>query len=223
VKRIRRDERGSSLIIALAFLVVFSLWLSATLSATESGMHIAQTMKIQPKRLYAADAAIEKAIQRIRYDEAAGRWDDPGGDEPGCNDTVITLQDPAQTVYVQCEPDGNSGRGDEGESSPPVGIIALSDGALGEFAYQQYGNSIVRIDGGAFSGTPLLFQNGNDCSGGAVNNCQQLNLCPRNEKIITDGVLVRNTAAVTSLSGPWIHADVGVPIVGNGIPAGTTI
>ncbi len=213
--RVRRDDRGSSLIIALVFLLVFSLWLSATLTATESGLHIAQTARVEPKRLYGADGAIERTIQQIRYDEDEGIATDPD-----CN-TQYDVPDLGQTVYVRCEPDPTSGVGDEGESSPPVGVIALSNGALGESAYQQYGNSIVRIDGGAYSSTPLLFQNGNDC--GQQPECQQLNLCPRNEKTVTDGVLVRNSVNVTSLTARFDSLDVGVPIVGNGIPAGTTI
>ena len=207
VNRIRRDDRGSSLIIALAFLMLFSLWLSATLSATTSGLNIAQTMRVQPKRLYAADAAIERTIHDMRYDDTRGRWDNTD-----CN-RQFTLGSPPRDVYVECVPDGNSGRGEQGESSPPIGIIALSNGALNEFAYQQYGNDIVRIDGGVFSNTPVFFQ---------PSNTLQLNLCPRNAKRI-DGGLIRGTPTVTASSNPFTPNDTGVPISGNGIPPGSTI
>lgn len=219
MRRLNRNERGSSLLIALAFLALFSLWLSASLASTESGLQIQKTLRVEPTKLYTAEGAIEQAIQRMRYDEAAARWDDADCDSP------LTALDPAKPdvprVHVDCEPDPSSGLGEAGESSPPIGIIGLSNGAFGEHAYQQYGNSIVRIDGGVFSNTPALFKTGNNCSDQP--NCQQLNLCPRNEKTITDGVLVRNLATVTSLSARFVPEDVGAPIVGNGIPVGTTI
>ena len=216
MKRIRRGERGSSLIIALAFLALFSLWLSATLSSTQSGLHIA-----------ADGACPTKALVRGRR---RNRTKDPGnalrrGRGPlgrrgllYAEDAPVQLQNPPQAVFVRCDPAGDSGLGETGESSPPIGIIALSNGALGESAYQQYGNDIVRIDGGVFSNTPPFFQ---------ASSTTQLNLCPRNAKTVT-GLLVRTSRTVTvpSSPGPFVPedaADGGVPIVGNGIPTGNTI
>jgi hypothetical protein len=218
MRRIRRDERGSALIIALGFLLLFSLWVSATLASTESGLRIGQTMRVQPKRLYAADGAIEQTIQKIRYDDEEGTYDDND-----CGNEV-TLENPPQTVYVKCEPDTNSGRGDEGESSPPVGIIAVSNGGPlnNEYAYQQYGNSILRIDGGVYSGTPLLFQNGSTCNP-TGNSCQQLNVCPRNRKEVKDATVQKNNLTIAAQSNPFALGDIGVPITGFGVPSGTTI
>jgi hypothetical protein len=213
VKRIRPDERGSSLLIALIFLALFSLWVSTTLASAESGLHIGQTMKVEPKRLYAADGAIEQAIQKVRFVAARGVEGDTA-----C-DTTASLN--GKTYYVQCQPQDGSGQSPYGGSSPSLGIIALTNGAGGEVGYTQRKNGVIRIDGGVFSNSGISFQNGSVCPG---TNCQQLNLCPNNTKTVTDAIFVAapsgpNTPSktVTSfsagfLSDPATETDVGAPI-----------
>jgi hypothetical protein len=224
MKRVRRDERGAALIIALAFLALFSLFLAATLAAADGGLHISQTMKVQPVKLYSADGAIEKAIQDMRYVQALGRDD-------GTNcDSSVTLN--GQNMYVACTPQEGSGQSELGGSSPTLGVIALSNGFANEAGYQQSGNSIVRIDGGLYSNSTLSFVNGNQCNGSDT-NCQQLNLCPANEKTVTDAsYFVLNidgvdTKFVGSNSAGFVdtatRTDIGAPIRGSGIPANAKI
>lgn len=222
--RVKRNDRGAALVIALAFLALFSLLLVSTLTAAEGGLHISDTLKVQPVRMYSADGAIEKAIQGIRYDVTLGRDD-------GINcDTTAQLN--GKTMYITCDPQDGSGLSQLGGSSPTLGIIALSNGAGNEAGYQQTGNSIVRIDGGLYSNSTLSFVNGNTCNGSDV-NCQQLNLCPANKKTVTDASYLSvdingvPTKIVSSNTAGFVGAanstDVGAPISGSGIPAGAKI
>lgn len=222
MRRIERDERGSALLIALVFLVVFSLWLTVTLSSTQGSLHISQTMRVQPKRLYGADGAVEQAIQQVRYSAKGIEGDTTCG-------TTATVN--GRTYYVECDPSDGSGQAALTGSSPNLGILALSTGQNGEVGYVQRKNGTIRIDGGLFSRNGVSFQNGSTCPG---TNCQQLNMCPNNEKTVTDAVFVgtgqnSNTPSnsVTSLSANFVNSggetDAGVPIRGSGIPSGTTI
>ncbi|HVT76320.1 MAG TPA: hypothetical protein VHD87_04765 [Acidimicrobiales bacterium] len=234
MNRIKRNERGSALLIALIFLAVFSLWLTATLTSTQSSLHISQTKRVEPGHLYGADGAVEQAIQTVRFDPAKGVEGDTT-----CG-TTASLN--GRTYYVQCQPQSGSGKSAVGGSSPPLGILALSTGQGGEVGYRQRKNGTVRVDGGMFSRWGVDFQNGSTCPG---TNCQQLNLCPNNEKTVGDAVFVGSgqnnnspTKTVTSFSANWVNetgtpadtdgdgsneTDVGVPIRGSGIPSGSTI
>jgi hypothetical protein len=229
MRRIRRDERGSSLIIALVFLMLFSLWLTATLTAAEQGLHISQTTRVQPPKMYGADGAVEEAIQKIRY---GGNSSPPMGAEgaAACN-TTVTLN--GKTFFVQCTPQDGSGEAAVSGSSPDWGIIALSNGVGGEAGIQKGKNGVVKIDGGLFSRYGLSVDNGSLCPG---TNCNQLNLCPNNTKSVTDAIFVGSgngntpTKTVTSLTANFQNStsdpgktDVGVPITGSGISGGATI
>ncbi|MEY2474355.1 MAG: hypothetical protein QOK28_3684 [Actinomycetota bacterium] len=233
MRRIRRDERGSSLIIALVFLMVFSLWLTATLSAAESGLHIADSKKVEPRKMYGADGSVEEAIQAIR---GGGATSPPEGaiGAPSC-DANATIN--GQTYHVSCVPQTGSGQAALTGSSPNWGIIALSTGVGNEAGIQKSKNGVIKIDGGVFSNSGLAVVNGSLCSGAANENCNQLNLCPNNTKRVTDAIFVGSgqnnntpTKTVTSLTANFQASpanpgknDTGAPIFGPGITGVATI
>jgi hypothetical protein len=220
------------LIIALAFLALFGLWVSATLASAENSLHIAQTMKVEPKRLYAADGGVEQIIQKIRYDQPKG----VEGDTSCGGETTMN----GKTYFVQCKPSDGSGVSPNSGSSPNLGILAFSDGAgyvdgvPREFGFTQRKNGTIKVDGGLFSNAGVSFQNGSACPG---TNCQQLNLCPNNAKKGVTGALFAAPRTVTVPSfllapptAPYdkfvntaTESDVGAPIAGAGIPTGTKI
>jgi hypothetical protein len=229
MKRVRRDERGSSLIIALLFLTVFSLWLSATLTYAKSGLHVASSTRVEPGKLYGADGAVEEAIQKVRY---GGNSNPPVGAEgaAACNSTANVN---GRDYYIKCEPQSGSGQAAVTGSSPDWGIIALSNGIGGEAGIEKGKNGVIKVDGGVFSHNGLSVVNGSVCPG---TNCNQLNLCPNNTKTVTDAIFVGSgggntpTKTVTSFAANFQNStanpgktDVGVPISGSGIAGGATI
>jgi hypothetical protein len=70
--RIRRDERGAALLLAIAFLVVVGGIGGALLGAVTSGVNGRTRLDSARDRQYAADAAIETAIARVRTIAAPG-------------------------------------------------------------------------------------------------------------------------------------------------------
>src|SRR5689334_983702 len=62
----RRDDRGSSLLLVLIVVTVVGLGLSALLSRSDSAQRVSQTLDQQTAASYAADGAMEAAINNLR-------------------------------------------------------------------------------------------------------------------------------------------------------------
>jgi hypothetical protein len=73
--RIRRDERGASLILAIAFMLVIGALTSAVLAALASGLNNRNTLDQARNREYAAEGLVDYAIAHARAPIAT--WD-PG-------------------------------------------------------------------------------------------------------------------------------------------------
>lgn len=72
-----RDERGASLILAIAFMVVIGMISSAILSTISSGLHTRTALDSARDRQYAADGAIEFAVASIRARPSAASYRGP--------------------------------------------------------------------------------------------------------------------------------------------------
>src|SRR5438034_9223266 len=80
-------ERGASLILAIAFMVVVGGISAAVLATTSSGLQARVTLDQARNREYAADAGIERSIVRIVQLAAPGT--DPTDCSPdGSNDPI---------------------------------------------------------------------------------------------------------------------------------------
>ena len=69
--RARRDERGATLILAIAFLVVIGGISSAVISSVTSGFNGRTVLDQVRNRQYAADGGVEYAIAQVRALAAA--------------------------------------------------------------------------------------------------------------------------------------------------------
>ena len=68
VRRAIKDEKGAALALALVLLVVGGLVLTPLLGLMSTGLLAGQVYERHAHRLYAADAAVEDAIWKIKYD-----------------------------------------------------------------------------------------------------------------------------------------------------------
>jgi|tagenome__1003787_1003787.scaffolds.fasta_scaffold20432521_2 hypothetical protein len=99
--RIQRDERGASLALAIVFMVVVGAVgggvVASIGSGVGNGVHLAQARN----RQYAADAAIENSIARVRRLNAGGV---PVTGFPSCgSDPTYTFEtDPSVNIHVDC-------------------------------------------------------------------------------------------------------------------------
>jgi hypothetical protein len=69
--RFSRDESGAVLILALAFVLIVGLAIGALTALTSTNLKGAESLQQERAREYGADAAVEAAIQAVRYAPAS--------------------------------------------------------------------------------------------------------------------------------------------------------
>jgi type II secretory pathway pseudopilin PulG len=86
-----RDEDGQVLLLALGFLLFFGLVIGAMLTFAGASVLGAQRLREQRATVYAADGAIDAAIQVARSDTGVGAYGDPRCQPPGSSSTTPAL------------------------------------------------------------------------------------------------------------------------------------
>ena len=86
-----RDEEGAVLLLAMGFLVFFSLVIGATLTFAEASLLSTQRLREQRSTAYAADGAIDAAIQVGRSDTGVGGYGDARCQAPGTSSATPVL------------------------------------------------------------------------------------------------------------------------------------
>src|SRR4051794_8202375 len=66
VSRVRRDESGAALVLAIAFLVIVGGIVAAGLSSLTSGLNDRNILDSARQREYSAESAIDVAIANVR-------------------------------------------------------------------------------------------------------------------------------------------------------------
>ena len=95
--RMRRDEQGVALVLALSFMVLIGVVTSALLSSLISSVQQRSVLDDVRNRQYAADAAVEKDIARVRALPAPG-----AGSRPCAPATRIPYSLNGFTIHVHC-------------------------------------------------------------------------------------------------------------------------
>jgi len=135
-------EGGATLVLALAFLAVIGLMAIAVIGFGDASIRATSGYRTDRGRNYAADGALDAAINKAKADGTIGR--DPAlYPSDVCNPTntnpLLELPangpDPATVVSCQAEPGGGSGKPKDLGSTPPFALLTLgdrrSDGSLG--------------------------------------------------------------------------------------------
>jgi Tfp pilus assembly protein PilX len=116
----RGGERGASLILALSFIVFFAIVVTAVLDFAITSQNSATVVQNRTKASFAAKAALDSAITRIRNDPDMLLGKSGGADcgltysSPGVPDTVVT-----------CTPTANSGASRPGVDGPANAILTM--------------------------------------------------------------------------------------------------
>jgi hypothetical protein len=133
-----RGERGTSLIIALVFIAVFGLLLSALLTFTDTSSRATGAYRSQRSVNYATDAALDAAVNRAAHGKIDGKviGVDPALDptdvcNPANNATVLSRPATATApkIVVSCRVASGSGSGQPAElgDTPPYSLLTLGD------------------------------------------------------------------------------------------------
>lgn len=141
----RCGEEGAALVMVLAFLSLFGLAIAALLGFSQTSFKTTIVVRSQSEALYAADGAVEGAINAIRYDPAAGVSTTEaackGFDPPELNKVDLT---------VTCS--GSMIAGSAAGPAPrnvPEGAVFTTDGST-RAGIKQASNNDVSIAGNVF-------------------------------------------------------------------------
>ncbi len=126
-------EEGAALVIALTLIAVVAVVLVAMLSYTRTTLRATAAVRHDRNGFYAADGAVEAAVQRIRNDPDIGYTvDEADNPVPGC-DFTLPQQGDQPAVTVDCTPQSpttrTGGRGEVGANAPLFSILTLGRAA----------------------------------------------------------------------------------------------
>lgn len=132
-RRAERDE-GSVLMIAIGYVLLFSLLAITLLDATSTGLKETSLMHVQRTNMYTSEGAVNAAVQRIKNDfvtnisaAQTGAWDCAGAPSnlgPTVVDTTSGLNQTSATVTCVS---GTTSTYDNG-AKPPDAILTLAGG-----------------------------------------------------------------------------------------------
>lgn len=157
-------ERGSALVLALAFVALFGAWTAVVLNFADAGVKVTQRQRERLGLAYAAEAGIETAIEAIRADLTKGN---SGGPCPDVNAPVINgYGSGGNSIVVECQGLPGSGAANFLGGSPALGILTTATG--GEDGLIHDSNEVLRINGGVYSHSTIVINAAN----------ARLNACP---------------------------------------------
>jgi Tfp pilus assembly protein PilX len=98
-----RDEDGAALLLALAFMVFFGLVITVLLGFAEASVRVTQNLREQRDVVYAADGAMDGAIQYARSNPEAGAFGRPASCSAPCVPCITyTVALNGETATVTC-------------------------------------------------------------------------------------------------------------------------
>lgn len=115
-RRIQRDERGASLVLAIVFMVVAGAIGAGLVTSVASGLHDTASLATGRNHDYAADGAVESSIVNIRklatpgvsptgcpyaFTQANGLWLDATEIQVDCSNTPSVALTSTGTVNTQ--------------------------------------------------------------------------------------------------------------------------
>lgn len=147
--RARNAETGASLILALAFLSVLGLFGTVLLSYGGISLRATNAVRDQREQVYAADGAVQTAIQHARVDDTIGHDPAAGG---SCPDFLVPDLD-HQSVTVRCEGQTGSGAVTPNVNAPDNAVLALARGT--EPGLVTTGRGTLKVTGAVFSNSAI--------------------------------------------------------------------
>ena len=93
-----RDEEGQVLLLALGFLLFFGLVIGAMLTFADTSVRGAERLREQRASVYAADGAVDAAIQVGRSDTGVGAYGDARCQPPGASTPTPILLTTTATI-----------------------------------------------------------------------------------------------------------------------------
>jgi hypothetical protein len=146
LKRLNRDQKGESLILALVLLLLSGLITGPLLAFTGNALLNGEVYEGRTTELYAADAGVEDAVWKIQHPEEAGYLPCSPGSPPR-NYTISDVNGNSVNVTITCYLDDETGRHYGVESIATGGDSATRIEAyiVGVNKYGDYGDILGQV------------------------------------------------------------------------------
>lgn len=154
----RRDERGSSLLLVLVVITVIATALSALLSRADTAQRVSQSLRAQTVASYAADGAMEAAINNLRNSAYNG---ESGQKCFGLSDTLsLVLFNGLDSAAVTCRPDPKQAVvkcSSPADCNRPANAVLALGQVPGErgVTVDQPADSTLQVHGNVVSNSPI--------------------------------------------------------------------
>ena len=145
-----RDERGTSLVLALAFITLFGVGAALLAQFGQISFKTVQSVRDQGAAVYAAQGAVDTAIDNVRSNAALGA---NGGSCPKLQYKALVA---GHSIDATCAGQAPSGGGSSGASLPGLSLLTMATGSepgvnVGSF----FQPGTAHFGGGVFSNSGI--------------------------------------------------------------------
>jgi hypothetical protein len=194
----RDDESGAALILAIAFIFVFSIILTGVLGLTDASLQTGLRIAGQRDLIYGADSAVEAAINHVRNDATLALDETALGGGRECWPAGAPFVAPTTngvTVEVTCEAGQDSGVdngvGATPSSAPGQAILTLGGGD----SLRQASNAELLVGGHVHVHGNVTADSNNARLVVTRGDLRASGSCPTAKVSATDGVVVCGPSA----------------------------
>ena len=154
-QRCHRDEEGSALIFALILVSILGIGIAALLTFADTSIRATVGIRAQGANAYAADGAVQAAIQSIRTNASAGIDPQFTGNVNNC--TVPTVGVDGVTPSVTCIGMTNSGQPGAAvnSSNTPGYALVLLGTSVTETGFSQASNNMLQVSGSVYDNSTI--------------------------------------------------------------------
>jgi hypothetical protein len=155
-RRRGESERGASLVLALAMIMIISVAIVATLAYAVTSLHTVTVIKEQRDITYAADGAVNTAIQMLRNSSTEGA---NVAANSACLTSGYSYTANGKTATVSCTVVNSRGPGQPGVNAPLYALQAVGTSAAETGILETTGNSQTKkiiVGGSIASNSPAV-------------------------------------------------------------------
>lgn len=158
----RRGDDGAVLVVALAFLLLFALFVPAILGTTSTNLSVSSSLELQRNEIHAAEAGLRTRVETLRNSRSSAVYGST------CGPTAMGTFN-GTLVRVQCSPQPSSG--DTGITRPEYALLALpsvdsnTEGITDRPTVGGGGGTADVYVGGNIASNGMIKENGSGSSG----------------------------------------------------------
>jgi hypothetical protein len=157
------DDSGASLVLALVFIVVVAVVVTALLSFADTSLRVTVALRAQAARAAGADGAAQVAIDALRHGSYNGSTGQcfGGSDSMTVSNFYQPPSGPADSATVVCELDTSTSVSTNAATIPGYALLSVGNNALEDgILVKANGNGGIRAQGSVGSRSTVYINHG---------------------------------------------------------------